>query len=183
MNIKVQISLKSWFQFFWIYIQKWDCWITCSLYFNILKTVFIVTIPTCISTNSAQFPICFHPYPHLLSIVFLMTVILTDVRWYLTEVLICISLMISHVKLLFMCLLTLFLSSLRKYLFSFSANFLIRSFFCLLVWLLSYVSFYIFLYYYLIRYMTYKCFLPFYGLLFLFHFIDYFVMQRLFSLM
>ena len=150
MNIKVQISLKSWFQFFWIYIQKWDCWITCSLYFNILKTVFIVTIPTCISTNSAQFPICFHPYQHLLSIVFLMTVILTDVRWYLTEVLICISLMISHVKLLFMCLLTLFLSSLRKYLFSFSANFLIRSFFlfaCLTIELCKFLYIFILLSY------------------------------------
>ena len=99
------------------------------LYFSFLRTLYSVLHSGCanlIPTNCVGgFP-CLHTLRHFLFVDFLMTAILTSVRWYPIVVWICISLIINDIEHLFMCLFTTCESSLEKCLFRSSAHFLWR---------------------------------------------------------
>ena len=115
-----------------MFAQQCDFCVLWQFYFQFVKIlhIFLLSGYTNLPSHKQckKVPFSLQPLQHLLFVDSLLVSVLTCVRWNLIVVLICISLTMTDVEHLFLCLLMICVSSLEKYLFSSLAHFFIGSF-------------------------------------------------------
>ena len=125
MNTGIHVSLQVLF-FLWIQAQEWDCRVTWSSIFNFLRNLYAILHSAYTNLHSHEhcrrvsFSLQLHQH---MSFVDFNDCYSDQCEVIFIVVLICISLIISSVDHLFICLLAICMSSLDKYLFRSSAFF------------------------------------------------------------
>jgi len=142
--------------FLQIFSQEWGCWIITVLHSD---NISLHSHQQCRRASFSR-----HFLHNLLCVHILMMDILTGVMGYLVLVLICISLIISYVEHLFMCLLAICISSFEKCLCKSSTHFWLC---CLFSGIELYVLFVYYTYSSLARCIIRKYFPLFWGLFFI----------------
>ena len=117
----LNFSLRSSFQFLWIYAQKWNHSLILFNFMNSFYKIFpdIFTILQSHKQHVSVLivPISPHPCQSLHFWSGGIVPVLTTVKWYFTVVLICVFLMIDDDVHLFICLLVICMYPLKNYLF------------------------------------------------------------------